>query len=133
MTIAGLKQMCDFFDIDRAHKSGKEELVQCLLQFLACPDETLTKTYSKASKKTTKKKSTKKEEANEMETIDGISVPTDGTLRTWVRAYLACFNVKNVTTKHAFETCADKFDVTVEDLAATGKKKILKTILTEEM
>eukprot|EP00547_Thalassionema_nitzschioides_P004398 CAMPEP_0194199668 /NCGR_PEP_ID=MMETSP0156-20130528/602_1 /TAXON_ID=33649 /ORGANISM="Thalassionema nitzschioides, Strain L26-B" /LENGTH=308 /DNA_ID=CAMNT_0038924603 /DNA_START=13 /DNA_END=939 /DNA_ORIENTATION=+ len=143
MTIAGLKQMCDFFDIDRTHKSGKEDLVKCLLHFIGCPNEKLTKTYIKTSKTTTVKKQKKKkrggddddddDDAEGMEIIDGKSVPTDSALRKWVRAYISCFNLEKVTTKHALDTCANKFGVSHKDMAATGKKKVLKGMLTEEM
>ena len=65
----GLKNLCDFFDIDRSASDGekvdKDFLVDRLLDFLADPSEELTKTWIKENKKkaAAKKKKAAKAEA----------------------------------------------------------------------
>lgn len=151
MTNAGLKRMCDFFDIDRSAKGGetvgKDFLTDKLLNFLAAPDEKLTKDYVKNKKKKeaaaarkaeggggSKKKSKKVDDFDDdgaeedFEEVDGKSVPTDKALRKWVRAYIRCFNLDKVTAKTALVTASDKFGVDLIE-----RKRRLKELLAEEM
>lgn len=55
-------------------------------------------------------------------------MPSDESLRKWVRAYVRCHNMKNSTIKNALEIAGDKFGV---DL--TEQKARLKELLTEEI
>lgn len=151
MTNAGLKRMCDFFDIDRSAKGGetvgKDFLTDKLLNFLAAPDEKLTKDYVKNKKKKeaaaarkaeggggSKKKSKKVDDFDDdgaeedFEEVDGKRVPTDKALRKWVRAYIRCFNLDKVTAKTALATASDKFGVDLIE-----RKRRLKELLAEEM
>ena len=149
LTIAELKAICDVFDVDRSKIGDKDTLIDRLLDFLGQPDEKLTKakpTTSKAKPKKSaaspekpkakeaKKKSAKKEAHGESKEDDTEEepgedgMPSDETLRKWVRAYVCCFNLDKATTKHALQTASDKFGV---DLSA--KKARIKELLTEEM
>ena len=153
LTNPGLKNLCDFFDIDRSATDGekvdKDFLVDRLLDFLAEPSEDLTKTWIKDNKKKAaaaaakkkkakaeagKKKAAKEESSDEededdmLEEVDGKKVPTDKALRRWVKAYVRCFNLDKATTKHAMETASDKFGVDLKP-----KKQRIKELLTEAM
>ena len=151
MTNAGLKRMCDFFDIDRSAKGGetvgKDFLTDKLLNFLAAPDEKLTKDYVKNKKKKeaaaarkaeggggSKNKSKKVDDFDDdgaeedFEEVDGKRLPTDKALRKWVRAYIRCFNLDKVTAKTALATASDKFGVDLIE-----RKRRLKELLAEEM
>lgn len=60
MNIPQLKQLCDFFDVDRSpgpdgEKVDKDVLIDRLLDFLSSPSVELTNTHAKASKKKTSK------------------------------------------------------------------------------
>ena len=147
----GLKNLCDFFDIDRSATDGekvdKDFLVDRLLDFLADPSEELTKTWIKENKKKAaakkkkaakaeagKKKVAKEESSDEedeedmFEEVDGQKLPTDKALKRWVKAYVRCFNLDKATTKHAMETASDKFGVDLKP-----KKQRMKELLTEAM
>ena len=146
----GLKNLCDFFDIDRSATDGekvdKDFLVDRLLDFLADPSEELTKTWIKENKKkaAAKKKKAAKAEAGKkkvakessdeedeedmFEEVDGQKLPTDKALKRWVKAYVRCFNLDKATTKHAMETASDKFGVDLKP-----KKQRMKELLTEAM
>jgi len=61
MTLPVLKNVCDFFDIDRSPPEGranldKEGIIDRLLDFLGCPDEKLTRTHTKKSAQSKKRK-----------------------------------------------------------------------------
>ena len=147
----GLKNLCDFFDIDRSASDGekvdKDFLVDRLLDFLADPSEELTKTWIKENKKKAaakkkkaakaeagKKKAAKEESSDEedeedmFEEVDGQKLPTDKALKRWVKAYVRCFNLDKATIKHAMETASDKFGVDLKP-----KKQRMKELLTEAM
>jgi len=153
LTNPGLKNLCDFLDIDRSATDGekvdKDFLVDRLLDFLAKPSEELTKTWIKDNKKkaaaaakkkkktkaeANKKKAAKEESSDEededdmFEEVDGQKVPTDKALKRWVKAYVRCFNLDKATTKHAMETASDKFGVDLKP-----KKQRIKELLTEAM
>jgi len=153
LTVPGLKSTCDLFDVDRTagagEKQGKEFLVDKLLDFLGEPSKKLTKTWisnnkkkaaaaarkekesSKKAKKTAKEESDDdddEEEDDMFEEVDGKKMPTDKAIKKWVRAYVRCFNLDKATTKHAMETCSDKFGVDLSD-----KKAFIKQLLTEAM
>lgn len=55
-------------------------------------------------------------------------MPEDEVLRSWVRAYVACFNMDKATTKHAIVTCSEKFG-----LDLSKKKSYIKQLLAEEL
>mmetsp|Transcript_23400 Transcript_23400/g.50755 ORF Transcript_23400/g.50755 Transcript_23400/m.50755 type:complete len:344 (+) Transcript_23400:103-1134(+) len=153
LTVPGLKSTCDLFDVDRTagagEKQGKEFLVDKLLDFLGEPSKKLTKTWisnnkkkaaaaarkekesSKKAKKAAKEESDDdddEEEDDMFEEVDGKKMPTDKAIKKWVRAYVRCFNLDKATTKHAMETCSDKFGVDLSD-----KKAFIKQLLTEAM
>lgn len=135
LNVADLKILCDLFDVDRGFTKGKDDLIDRLLDFLGAPAVKLTKKGSQQSKKRASKKKEPKqkeeseeEEKDEEEPMGEDGMPTDKTLRKWVRAYIGCFNLDKATTKHALETASDKFGV---DLSS--KKARLKELLTEEM
>lgn len=56
------------------------------------------------------------------------SMPNDGSLRRWVKAYITCYNMDKATIKHAIETASDKYGMDLSD-----KKQKIKQMLTEEM
>lgn len=115
----------------RKGKNDKEEIVDCLLDFLGAPSESKLKGYKKKAAPKASKKSAKQKEGDEdkdYEVIEFGTMPNDKQLRQWVRAYVRCFNLDKVTIKHALEVAAEKFGV---DLAP--KKDTLKQLLTEEM
>lgn len=144
LNIPALKMICDVFDVDRRKKSTKDELVDCLLDFLGAPDVKLTnakKTDSKPKAKSPKeskkeedsedegeaKDSEDEGEAKDSEKQEGSKMPSDKALQKWVHAYTMCFNLEKVTTRHALETASEKFGV---DL--TSKKARIKDLLTKE-
>jgi hypothetical protein len=151
LNIPEIKMLCDFFSVDRSSEDGKalskEDLIDRLLDFLGAPDETLT-TLKPAAKKSKKKakKGGKKSKAKSSDT-DGESEekappkdfskikelkkgdkPDEETLRQWVRAYVACFDMDSATTKHAIKTASEKFGC---DLSKEKSK--IKELLAEEM
>jgi len=176
--IPQLKELCDFFDIDRSPngerpKMDKDGLIDRLLEFMGAPAEEQTKGFVKgvygvvkverktptkkrkvdlegsASPKATKIRFSRKRRAqrvressgDETETRENSdsedvfdyneetdTMPSVKKLRTWVRAYITCFNLDKATTKHAVETASDKFGVDM------GKMKgAIKKILAEEL
>lgn len=54
-------------------------------------------------------------------------VPNDKVLRKWVRAYVACHNMRTATLRHAVEVASGKFGVDMK-----VKKESIKMFLTEE-
>ncbi|CAJ1936611.1 unnamed protein product [Cylindrotheca closterium] len=77
----------------------------------AAPSNTTLSDYQKIKKAIGKKK-----------------VPSEEVLRSWVRAYVACFNLDKATTKHAIITCSEKFGVDM-----SKQKQLIKQILAEEL
>jgi flagellar biosynthesis GTPase FlhF len=153
LSIPALKKICDVFDIDRTKKTSKDDLVDCLLDFLGAPDAKLTNTKkvdskpkAKTPKQAKKKKAKKQEESEEEDSqekeeseeeseqkdsddkVEKGKMPSDKALRKWVHAYVACFNLEKATTKHALETASDRFGV---DLSS--KKDLLKELLTDAL
>jgi TATA-binding protein-associated factor Taf7 len=150
LSIPALKRICDVFDVDRTKKTTKDDLIDCLLDFLGNPDIKLTnaekadgKTKAMSSKQANKKMSKEEEDSDEdgsdedeeeseqnnaSDEDEKGKMPSDKALRKWVRAYIACFNLEKVTTKHALETVSDKFGV---DLSS--KKDQLKELLTDAL
>jgi ribosomal protein L12E/L44/L45/RPP1/RPP2 len=141
LVIRELKMICDVFDVDRFPSTiDKDELIERLLEFLSAPNAKLTNAGGgggSAKKKSAPKKKKGKKKQGEEETEDEESesekeeegkMPSDKALKNWVKAYVSCFNMDNVTIKHAIETASDKFGV---DL--TEKKGFIKKLLTESM
>ena len=54
-------------------------------------------------------------------------IPNDKVLRKWVRAYIACHNMKNATLRHAIELATEKFEVDMKP-----KKGTIKMFIMEE-
>jgi len=55
-------------------------------------------------------------------------MPSDKSLRKWVRAYVNCFDLDKATTKHAIATASSKFGMDLSSM-----KGRIKELLTEEM
>lgn len=143
LNIPALKKICDVFDVDRRKKNTKDELVDCLLDFLGAPDVKLTnakKTDSKPKVNSPRKSKKEDDSEDESEAEDsedegeakdpdkkGNKMPSDKELKKWVHAYTVCFDLNTVSTKHALETASAKFGV---DLSS--KKARIKELLTEE-
>lgn len=120
------------------------------MDFLGAPDETLTtlkpvgskaaskkKAGAKKGSKKSKAKSESDDEAEVKEPPTDFSKikalkkgdkPDEETLRQWVRAYVACFDMDSATTKHAIKTASEKFGC---DLSKEKSK--IKELLAEEM
>lgn len=150
MTVPLLKSLCDFFCVDRSGQMGKEQLVERMLEFLRSPSTKGTKNGKLSNRKrsldmeSSERKMKKfRAERNEDEVEDSTVTdiddeekkqsldkehPTDDMLRTWVKAYCACFNLDKVTTKNAIETASDKFGV---DLSASRDK--IREFLADEI
>jgi len=149
MTKTDIMSICDVLNIDRradaGEKNDKDFFVDRLLDFIAVPDERLTKAYAsnrlkataaaaREEKKLAKKKSSKekKEESDDDDDegmlVEGTKIPTDKALKRWVKAYVQCFNHDKATMTHAVETANDKFGVDLAD-----KKKLIKELLTDAM
>lgn len=155
LTVPQLKKLCDTFGIDRRGMSGnKEDLVNCLLDFLGEP-VTMDKFEKIRSSSTASKKKKKnpedeersadddndetKENANESiddnksddfwedaMLVDGAEV-SDKTLRLWVRAFVRCHNIKSTTLKQAVTIATEKFGVDMSE-----KTLQIKDLLVEE-
>ena len=144
LNIPALKKICDVFDVDRRKKGTKDDLVDCLLNFLGAPDVQLTnakeadiKPKAKSPKKSKKEEDSADEseakdsedevEAEDSDKKEGNKMPSDKELQKWVHAYTMCFNLDKVTTRHALETASAKFGV---DLSS--KKARIKELLAKE-
>ena len=74
------------------------------------------------------KKETEPEDNDEDEVIEGKTIPSAKKLRTWVKAYVACFDLDKCSAKHAIGTASDKFKV---DLSI--KKNTIMEMLKDEI
>ena len=75
----------------RSGKTDKDEIVDCLLDFLGAPSEEMLKDYKKQEKAAAKasKKSAKQDDENkDYEVIEFGTMPNDKQLRQWVRQVL---------------------------------------------
>jgi hypothetical protein len=130
LQVKQLKKLCDVFAIDRSGITDKDSLVETLLDFLSEPDEKLTKG---GKKKPTKNKSTSSSKSkadpfsDDEEIVEG-EMPSDKQLRSWVRAYVRCFNTSKKTLKDAMNIAEEKFGIDLSD-----KKQRIKELLTEEI
>lgn len=145
--------LCALFNVEDSNDNGKylnkEDMVDNLLDFLSQPNsdfikgeaDEVTKPKKKKDeakrKSTTPKKARPKSPAKTQAPEEPFRLvrehekgkkPSDGTLRQWVQAYVACFDMDTATTKHAIKTASDKFGV---DLI--GMKDRIKELLAEEM
>lgn len=59
---------------------------------------------------------------------DGPKLPSNETLRKWVRAYVRCFHQDKITVNHALEIGGDKFGINL-----LPKKGDLRKLLLEEL
>jgi len=55
-------------------------------------------------------------------------MPSDAEIKEWIKAYVACFDLKQATTSHAVGIAQDKFGVDFSE-----KKELFKKLLTEEV
>lgn len=153
-----LKKLCDTFAIDRRGMSGsKEDLVNCLLDFLGEP-VTMEKFEKIRSSSTIRKKKkegeeeknidevkeknadevreenvgeTKEETTNDDYWEDAMLVDgaevSDENLRLWVRAFVRCHNIKVTTLKQTVAIASEKFGIDMTD-----KTSQIKELLVEE-
>jgi hypothetical protein len=141
-----LRNLCDFFSVDRTGYQGKDSLVDALLDFLGEPDEEKMKGTTVQEKKGQKGKKGKakksEDEAGDREYDDvddeklpnaeldakNNEMPSDDMLRKWVRAYVRCHNMKKSSVKDAMTIASEKFGVDI-----SAQKARLKELLTEEI
>jgi len=147
LTVSQLRNMCDFFNIDRSSDTGKglskDDLVDRLCDFLENPSEELANKKSppkekKAAGVKRKKSSTsaleKKAPAKPADPFALVrkhkkgAKPTDDTLRQWVKSYIVCFDMDTVTAKDAVKTASARFGVDM-----VKSKSRIKELLAEEM
>jgi hypothetical protein len=151
LTVPQLKRLCDTFGIDRRGMSGnKEDLVNCLLDFLGEPvtKDKFEKIRSSSTASKKKKKNPEDEEKNtdddtkenakesndekkddyweDAMLVDGAEV-SDETLRLWVRAFVRCHNIKSTTLKETIAIASEKFGVDMSEKTAH-----IKDLLVEE-
>ena len=147
MVLAQVKQLCDIFHVERHSEDGKplnkEDTIENLLDFLGQPHADFIARHNRAEKKSIpKKKATPKKKKSPTKNAKATlgesfqlvrghkkgKMPSDDTLRQWVKAYIVCFDMDSATTKHAIKTASDKFGV---DL--TGSKDRIKELLADEI
>jgi DEK C terminal domain len=150
LQVPQLKKLCDFFCVDRTDYNGKDSLVDALLDFLGEPDEEKMKgtlAQPKKGKKGKKGLAKKSEDAEDDDgeadnhgyddvdddkltnpEFDSDGMPTDDTLRKWVRAYVRCHNMKTSSVKDALAIASAKFEKDI-----SSQKARLKELLTEEI
>lgn len=63
---------------------------------------------------------------DEDEVVDGKTIPSAKKLRTWVKAYVTCFDLSKCSAKHALSTASDKFKVDLDI-----KKDVIMEMLKE--
>ena len=140
--------LCKFFALDLhptkdEPKLDKDTCIDRLLDFLGQPQidwidtgaeesSEKKKPVKKATPKTkvsaTPNKATKSDYSKIKAVAGKGMMPSDEVLRSWVRAYIACFNMDKATTKHAIITCSEKFG-----LDLSKKKSYIKQMLAEEL
>jgi len=143
-----IKTFCDVLSINRGPEKGKVAtkgvLIDRLLDFLADPsaDGVIVNTPAAptyAGKKRgpkPKKRQTEEEEDEEMEDeaeeaeeegedSDGLS---EKALKTFVKAYLICFNSDKASEEHALQIASDKFGEALGD-----KKEVLEELLKDAL
>jgi len=90
-------------------------------------DEAMTETDSENEGKESKRSASKN--AAQKDNSEGLnSMPGDEEIKKWIKAYVACFDIKKATTNHAVSIAQDKFGVDFSD-----KKELFKELLTEEV
>jgi hypothetical protein len=147
MHVPQIKKLCDFFCVDRTDYKGKDNLVDALLDFLGEPGEEKMKGTSVQPNRGKKGQAKKSEDAEDDEgeadnhgyddvdddkltnpVFDSDGMPTDDTLRKWVRAYVRCHNMKTSSVKDALAIASAKFEKDI-----SSQKTRLKELLTEEI
>ena len=63
---------------------------------------------------------------DEDEVVDGKTIPSAKKLRTWVKAYVTCFDLSKCSAKHALTTASEKFKVDLDI-----KKDVIMEMLKE--
>jgi len=143
---AQIVDLCNFFALtlettNEEPKMDKDTCIDRLLDFLGAPHKDWLASSVKepsTGKKSTSNPVTKKKAAPKATTqsdyqkvkkaIATGKVPSEDVLRSWVRAYVACFNLDKATTKHAIITCSEKFGVDM-----SKRKQQIKQLLAEEL
>jgi hypothetical protein len=154
LKIQELKQLCDFFAVNRTGLTDKDALVDQILDFLGEPAEKFLKHKGGSTKKKRKGRKYDEDDDDDPESSDEESdednyysrqkssikkakitkgknksrMPTDGELRRWVNAYIMCHNMEKSTLKHALEIAGEKFGV---DLSSERAK--LKQFLADAL
>jgi hypothetical protein len=106
----------------RNSKGGNKEKSQD-----AGDDEAMTETDSENEGKE-EKRNTSSKAAMKDESETSKHMPSNEEIKKWVKAYVACFDIKQATTNHAVGIAQDKFGVDFSD-----KKDLFKKLLTEEV
>ena len=148
MTVAELRNMCDFFAIDRftetPNGADKDTLVDYLLDFLGAPDPDLVVdpnrkpvSPSKKKKKAAPKKKKRKKPAEEKPPADPFAQvkahemgkkPSKKALQQWCRAFVVCFDMDNTSVKTAVKMATERFGVDMKE-----RKAEIRDYLTQEM
>jgi ribosomal protein L12E/L44/L45/RPP1/RPP2 len=166
LKVGEVRDLCDFFALDRSGVNAKAELIDRLLDFLSEPsaehvkgNKAAAKASSSASKrkggsgKKKKKDDSSEEESDEddeeeeeeeeteatpkkgkkekgvdLHKVEKGKVPTDDTLRAWVKCFVQCYDLEKASIKVALQVAGDKFGVDLGD-----KKDLLKEMLAEAM
>lgn len=76
MTVPVLKDLCDFFDVDRSSSGGgvtidKDTIIDRLLSFLGNPHEKFTRAFAKSNNKSSQKKKKPSTQGHKDKKIDG--------------------------------------------------------------
>jgi hypothetical protein len=90
-------------------------------------DEAMTETDSENEGKESKRSASKTAALKDNSETNS-KMPGDEEIRKWIKAYIACFDIKKATTNHAVLIAQDKFGVDFSD-----KKELFKELLTEEV
>jgi hypothetical protein len=157
LKVGELRDLCDFFALDRSGIRDKADLIDRLLDFLSAPSAEHVKgsKAAKASSTSTrkggsskKKKDDSSEEESEEEDedqdeekpkkgkdkdadllkVEKGKVPNDDALRAWVKCFVQCYDLEKASIKVALQVARDKFGVDLGD-----KKDLLKEMLAEAM
>jgi hypothetical protein len=161
LKVGEIRDLCDFFALDRFGISHKADLIDLLLDFLSQPSNDRVKGSNHKGKSKDKssikrESSGSKEEEHSFEGEDGSDddeegeakprktkkgkgvadlfsiqkgkMPSDSTLREWVRCFVQCYDLDKASIKVALEVAGDKFGVDM-----TNKKDRLKEMLADAM
>jgi len=127
--------------VDRSHKTTKDDIINCLLDFLEAPSEEgckSTKVKAAAKKRASStgsgggggggssSSSRKKAKLHKLEYSKG-EMPDDETVRHWAQAFRICHDMDATTVKAAMAVASEKFGVDMSE-----KKALIKEYLIAE-